>query len=109
MIGAFSVGKSALVGQLLQTILRRDDAACRYGEEEFAILVQYAEQNQIVNAAEKIRGHVEKCRSDSLPGISVSIGCSAYRPGETAENLLNRVDSALHEAKRTGKNRVVVG
>jgi diguanylate cyclase (GGDEF)-like protein len=97
------------IGRLLPTILRRNDAACRYGGEEFAILVQYANQSQVVNAAEKIRVHVEKCRFDSLPGVSVSVGCSAYRPAETAESFVGRVDSALYEAKRAGKNRVVVG
>jgi diguanylate cyclase (GGDEF)-like protein len=95
------------IGQLFQTILRRDDAACRYGGEEFAILMQYANPNQMVNAAEKIRSHVEKCRFNQLPSISVSIGCGVYRPIETAENFIRRVDSALYEAKRTGKNKVV--
>jgi diguanylate cyclase (GGDEF)-like protein len=96
------------LGKMLQSILRQDDAACRYGGEEFAILVQYATQNQIARAAGKIRSHVENHQFGQLPRISVSIGCSAYRPVETAESFIDRVDQALYEAKRNGKNRVVV-
>lgn len=96
------------IGQLLLSILRRDDAACRYGGEEFVILVRYANRSQVADAAEKIRDCVEKYRFDRLPVVTVSIGCSAYRPVETAESFINRVDAALYEAKRGGKNRVVV-
>jgi diguanylate cyclase (GGDEF)-like protein len=96
------------IGHILQTILRREDAACRYGGEEFAILVQYATREQIANAAEKIRSHVESHQFDELPHLSVSIGCTAYQPVETAESVIARADAALYEAKRSGKNRVVM-
>jgi diguanylate cyclase (GGDEF)-like protein len=96
------------LGKMLQSILRRDDAACRYGGEEFAILVQYATQSQIARAAEKIRSHVENHQFGKLPRISVSIGGSTYQPVETVESFIDRVDRALYEAKRNGKNRVVV-
>ncbi|MDR1935097.1 MAG: GGDEF domain-containing protein [Candidatus Accumulibacter sp.] len=97
------------IGQLLQSILRREDAACRYGGEEFAVLVQYITQNQVANTAEKIRARIESHQFDKLPhNISVSIGCSTYQPIETAESFINRADVALYEAKRGGKNRVVV-
>jgi diguanylate cyclase (GGDEF)-like protein len=96
------------IGHILQTILRREDAACRYGGEEFAILVQYATRKQVAYAAEKIRSHVEKHQFGELPHISVSIGCAAYQPIETAENLIDRADLALYEAKHQGKNRVIL-
>lgn len=96
------------IGHILQSILRREDAACRYGGEEFAVIVQYATRKQLSYAAEKIRSHVENHQFGELPRISVSIGCTAYQPMETAENIIARADSALYEAKRNGKNRVVV-
>ncbi|MDR3298707.1 MAG: GGDEF domain-containing protein [Candidatus Accumulibacter sp.] len=96
------------LGQILLTILRQEDAPCRYGGEEFAILVQYTTQNQVTYAAEKIRSHIANHQFGALSRVSVSIGCSTYQPGETAENFINRVDLALYEAKRNGKNRVVV-
>jgi diguanylate cyclase (GGDEF)-like protein len=96
------------IGQILKSVLRREDAACRYGGEEFAILVQYVTQNQLAQAAEKIRSHVVNHSFDKLPPISVSIGCSTYQQDETAKVFINRADLALYEAKRSGKNKVVV-
>jgi diguanylate cyclase (GGDEF)-like protein len=96
------------IGQLLRTILRREDAACRYGGEEFTILIQYATQAQVSYAAEKIRSNVESHPFDKLPPVTVSVGCGTYQPDDTAESFINRVDLALYEAKRNGKNRVVV-
>jgi diguanylate cyclase (GGDEF)-like protein len=97
------------IGQILQSVLRQEDAACRYGGEEFAILVQHATQNQLTKTAEKIRKHVEKHPFNELPHISVSIGCATYQQDETARIFINRADLALYEAKRSGKNRVVIG
>jgi diguanylate cyclase (GGDEF)-like protein len=97
------------IGQILQSVMRQEDAACRYGGEEFAILVQHATQNQLCRAAEKIRAHVEKHHFNEIPHISVSIGCATYQQEETAQVFINRADLALYEAKRSGKNRVVNG
>jgi diguanylate cyclase (GGDEF)-like protein len=97
------------IGKLLQSILRREDASCRYGGEEFAVLLQHAATSQLAFAAEKIRSSVEAHRFDDLPNITVSIGCGNYQPDETASNFIHRVDLALYEAKRNGKNRVVLG
>jgi diguanylate cyclase (GGDEF)-like protein len=95
------------MGRILQSILRREDAACRYGGEEFAILIQYATQKQVIQAAEKIRSHVESHLFGDLPRITVSVGCSTYQLDESAASFVKRVDLALYEAKRNGKNRVV--
>jgi diguanylate cyclase (GGDEF)-like protein len=97
------------IGRILQAILRPEDAACRYGGEEFAIPIQHATRHQATQVAEKIRGYIATCRfGDGLPCISVSVGCSVYLMDETPESFISRVDAALYEAKRKGKNRVVV-
>jgi diguanylate cyclase (GGDEF)-like protein len=96
------------IGRILQSILRREDAICRYGGEEFAVLIQYATPKQVVQAAEKIRSHVESHSFDKPPRLTVSVGCGTYQPEEPAASFINRVDLALYEAKRNGKNRVVV-
>jgi diguanylate cyclase (GGDEF)-like protein len=83
------------IGDLLQSILRREDASCRYGGEEFAILLRHAEMSQLAFAAEKIRSSVEAYQFDKFPGITVSIGCGNYQPDETAGSFINRVDLAV--------------
>jgi diguanylate cyclase (GGDEF)-like protein len=97
------------IGRILQSILRREDAACRYGGEEFAVLIQHATPKQVAQAAEKIRSHVESHPFDELPSITVSVGCGTFQLDESAASFVNRADLALYEAKRTGKNRVVAG
>jgi diguanylate cyclase (GGDEF)-like protein len=95
------------MGRIFQSILRREDAACRYGGEEFAILIQYATPKQVIQAAEKIRSHVESHPFGELPRVTVSVGCCTYQFDESATSFINRGDLALYEAKRNGKNRVV--
>jgi diguanylate cyclase (GGDEF)-like protein len=95
------------IGRLLQSILRREDATCRYGGEEFAVLVHHATASQVAYTAEKIRSRLQDYQFNKSPSISVSIGCGAYQPDEDADSFINRVDLALYEAKRTGKNKVV--
>jgi diguanylate cyclase (GGDEF)-like protein len=95
------------MGIILHSVLRQDDAACRYGGEEFAILVQHAKPNHVAQMAEKIRSHVESHQFNKLSGVTVSIGCCTYQQDETAKIFINRADLALYEAKRSGKNRVV--
>jgi diguanylate cyclase (GGDEF)-like protein len=97
------------IGKLLLSILRREDASCRYGGEEFAILVQHATASQLTYAAEKIRSRVQGHQFNMAPCVTVSIGCGTYQPDETASSFINRVDLALYEAKHNGKNRVVLG
>ena len=48
-----------------------------------------------------------KASGRSLGRVTVSIGCSQFRPGESPAELLERTDQALYEAKRQGRNRVV--
>jgi diguanylate cyclase len=63
--------------------------------------------------AERIRRAVSECRitrrstGELLPEITVSIGVAQFRPGEPMAQLIERCDSALYLAKRTGRNRVV--
>jgi len=73
----------------------------RYGGEEIVMLV--AELNTpLVEFAESVRQRVE---SDTK--VTVSIGCSTYRPGITAEALIKQADQAMYKAKTTGKNKVI--
>lgn len=94
------------LGRLLRTHLRRSDVACRYGGEEFVILAQRADSSQALRMAEKLRQLVENHEFADLPTVTVSVGFSVYLPGDTAESIFHRADTALYEAKRHGKNRV---
>lgn len=104
-----AVGDTVLRGLsgILTKTLRGADIVCRYGGEEFCILLPHTEMQEARRAAEKIREAVE---SAQLAGVNLtisagvsSVGCGADSP----EKLIDHADRSLYEAKRLGRNRVV--
>lgn len=97
--------------RLLSENLRRTDLVGRWGGEEFLVLLPETEREGGRIALEKVRAKLE-----TLPlvyagaplRVTVSIGVAAFVRGERLEDLVARADAALYEAKRSGKNRVVV-
>lgn len=96
--------------------LRKGDRAYRYGGEEFLILLPEQTLQSAAIAAERLRGRIETLRIEHVARtsgeqlITVSIGLSELTPGQSksAEVMLREADEALYEAKRQGKNRVMV-
>ena len=90
---------------------REEDAACRYGGEEFLMILPDAGTRESVAMAERIRTAVADCAdwSGQLPiRITVSAGAaSSPDHGVTPDEILNIADKALYEAKRRGRNQVV--
>jgi len=92
--------------------IRNEDIACRYGGEEFTIMLPDMTVPLAIERAEAIRRavsvlHVPVGR-DLIGEFSISIGIAVYpQDGETADLLLRRADMALYRAKREGRNRVV--
>jgi len=85
--------------------LRAGDLLTRFGGEEFVILLPHVEAPRAQEIAERLREEVAR----SEPRITVSIGVSEIREGDPHfEAALKRADDALYEAKRAGRNRVVV-
>ncbi|MGH7254608.1 MAG: sensor domain-containing diguanylate cyclase [Nitrospirales bacterium] len=102
----------AQIAQAFRSTLRQIDFAARYGGEEFLIMLPETELDQAMHAAERLRKRVA---SEKFGGkgtertIQVSIGVAVYPDhGETSEALISRADAALYEAKRRGRNRVVL-
>ncbi|MEO6155083.1 MAG: diguanylate cyclase [Thermomonas sp.] len=100
-------------GQLLQAMSRPEDIACRYGGEEFTLILPDASLASAQARAEAIRAAVETMRvphlGKVLPQVTVSIGVAGYPGhGNTPEGLIQVADEALYRAKRAGRNRVEV-
>lgn len=92
------------LGNVLKVSTRRHvDAAFRYGGDEFAVLLAETGSAQALIVAERIRQAFEEL---GFGCCSLSLGLVQLRPGETAEDLVRRADSAMYEAKRQGGNRV---
>lgn len=82
--------------------------ACRYGGEEFTVLLPNASKEEAYFAAERLRTQVETAVSPIGISITLSLGVSAYRPEEGIQALLRSADEALYEAKQKGRNRTVL-
>ena len=88
--------------------LRSVDLLARYGGEEFVVAAPGITREQASLLAERLRARVAAARFDNLPGITCSIGVAQAAPSDDAETLIQRADGLMYEAKRAGRNRVVV-
>jgi diguanylate cyclase (GGDEF)-like protein/PAS domain S-box-containing protein len=92
-------------------VVRAEDLVCRYGGEEFVVLLPETEPEVALRRAEQIRAGIEgkklEFRNQSLGELTVSIGCATYpENGESPDSLLRGADAALYRAKHAGRNRV---
>lgn len=95
------------LASVLKGCLRDDDVVCRYGGEEFVLLLPGRNVNEAVLVAERLRKRVsETVRLPDGEYVTVSAGCSEYIIGEKESDFLKRADDALYKAKTTGRNRV---
>ncbi|MDI9819134.1 MULTISPECIES: diguanylate cyclase [unclassified Legionella] len=102
-----------LIGQLLKKSFRDNDISFRFGGEEFVVVLLSTTLN---NALKIMDGFREKLKNtpiyfkgNLLPNITISIGVAeAPKHGATIDDIIKAADHALYEAKRAGKDRVVV-
>lgn len=91
--------------------LRNVDMVFRFGGEEFLILLSNTSREAAAMVGERLRyaTQAQDYWADQTPiELTVSLGCSTLLPGESAESLLRRADSALYVAKREGRNRLAM-
>jgi two-component system, cell cycle response regulator len=99
--------------QRLRKNVRGIDLACRYGGEEFVVVMPDTDAQVAEKVAERIRAEVAKLpfsvgRDGQTAEVTVSVGVSSLRRGsDSVEALMKRADVALYEAKTGGRNRVV--
>ena len=96
----------------IKKAIRGIDLACRYGGEEFVIVMPETDMAVAALVAERIRKRIagEPFAIDQgakAIDVTLSIGLSALGMNDTAATILKRADQALYRAKRDGRNRVV--
>ncbi|TPG80422.1 sensor domain-containing diguanylate cyclase [Pseudomonas arsenicoxydans] len=106
-------GDQVLIGfaRDLQSCLRHADIVCRWGGEEFIVLLKDTDGETGLKVAEKIRQHVQTQRyayNDQALQLTVSIGLTTLQPDDTLHTLLSRADHAMYRAKQSGRNRTCV-
>jgi diguanylate cyclase (GGDEF)-like protein len=103
----------AAFGRLLQAKCRTEDIACRYGGEEFTLILPEPDLEIARRRAEEILAATTNIRSRhmqrDLPNITVSIGQAMFpQHGHGGQELLRVADAAQYRAKHDGRNRVEV-
>ncbi len=101
------------VAETLRLTVRTEDIVCRYGGEEFVVILPEVNGQEAVERADRIRqmvGEVRlRFRAQSLREITISAGVAVYPDNaDTLEQLLRLADRALYAAKHQGRNRVVL-
>ena len=104
-----SMGDEVLrkVSAALRESVRDADVVCRYGGEEFCILMPHLTVAQATQAAERVRVILEELEFDVL-SVTASLGVSSIElQPESPQELLDQADKCLYVAKRNGRNQVV--
>jgi diguanylate cyclase (GGDEF)-like protein/PAS domain S-box-containing protein len=101
------------LGRLLQSHIRGGDVACRYGGEEFLIIMPDASLEAAHQRAKQLQEEAKRLRvqnaGQSLEGITLSLGVAIYpEHGRSLDNVLRAADAALYRAKQEGRDRVAV-
>lgn len=98
----------SLIGRILVSSVRETDFVARYGGEEFVMLLANADEECALLATEEIRKRIENSefttQGKRVP-ITVSCGISQFRGMDAYEDVFERADQALYQAKRKGRNR----
>ena len=91
--------------------VREADIVCRWGGEELIVLARNCELYDACTLAEMLRAAVADqplFKPDNGRRVTISVGVTAYYPGDTADTMLTRVDAALYRAKREGRDCIRV-
>jgi len=101
------------LADIMRETVRKSDIISRFGGEEFIILLPFTDLQGAYKTAEKLRKNVQnnklRLEDGTILQFSVSIGVDAILESDNSiEEALKRADNALYEAKRTGKNKVVL-
>lgn len=93
------------IGDLLAREVRGHEVAARWGGDEFLLLVTLDDATALQAAAERIRAALSHDAPIEGHTVTVSIGLTLARPREPMDNVLQRADEALYQAKHTGRNQ----
>ncbi|MBE0493180.1 MAG: GGDEF domain-containing protein [Thiomicrospira sp.] len=104
------VGDAVLqeLAKLIQSGLRSSDLLCRYGGEEFVIMLLETDMDIAKDITERLHVMVASHEFQAIPGLSLtcSFGLTCFQLNDTENSVLKRADQALYEAKNAGRNQV---
>ena len=94
-----------LMANLMRESFRVQDKLFRFGGEEFVALIRPAEFSHATRTFERFRTHVEAFNFPQVGRVTISIGFTRIKLGDTASKILDSADEALYWAKEHGRNQ----
>lgn len=94
-------------GNIIKSLIRECDTACRYGGDEFVIILMETDKKNAVETAEQIREAFQLEFQDYIVKITASIGVASYpEDAVSLYRLISAVDRAVYKSQKEGRNRV---
>ena len=103
---SYGDGVLKTAAQVISERIRLSDWACRWGGEEFAIILHNTDIMHAAQIAEELRQAFASAQAENGMCATISLGVSEYREGEVPHKVFDRADHALFRAKSSGRNRV---
>jgi diguanylate cyclase (GGDEF)-like protein len=95
-----------LMSRLMRACFRFHDLLYRFGGEEFVVLLRCGGDDDAIKAFERLRNAVQAYAFPQVGHITVSVGFTEVRPGDSPSAAFERADQAVYWAKKNGRNRV---
>lgn len=101
------------IGAILQKSLRKSDHVFRYGGEEFLLLLNDTDADEVLERLERLRESIKNrvfCYKNSDISITVSMGITHYqhKKHKNIQDIISQADTALYKAKKSGRNRIKI-
>ena len=99
------------ISNLMHSNLRDKDYLCRWGGEEFLIILQNSDIHQVTQTAEKLKSVIEGYTivyNNQEIKLTMSFGANSYEEQIDLDKIISEVDAFLYQAKSSGRNRVIV-
>ena len=96
-----------LVSQMLNSMTRDNDFVCRYGGDEFAIILNKCSAEDAIKKLDAIRRKINFVIDElEIDEVTISFGLTEYENGKALIDAIQEADNALYQSKQDGKNRV---
>lgn len=97
-----------VMAEILSLNVRKIDVVGRWGGEEFMCIINVDNKTSLYQIAENLRQIIEKTHIETVNNITASFGCALAEKNITTEKLIQNADKVLYEAKKTGRNKVLI-
>jgi len=109
----FEAGDKAILGVagIYRKVLRDNDIICRYGGDEFTIILPFTDTNEALLVARRIKGLVDGSQIEidkKRISISASIGIAKFSPLDSPNTLFKKADKAVYHVKQTQRGEIAV-